>query len=224
MIIGLDTSSSLTSVAAIAEDGTLVATLEHDDPRRHAEVMAPLLQDLVSGIETSAVTGIAVGVGPGPYTGLRVAIASGLALGLAWQVPVHGLCSLDAVAAERQSSAPGVPVVVAMDARRSEAYWAAYDGTGRRTEGPRVSPVGEVSAELARPHALWVARRVAALLAAGGHETSVDQAHDLPLDAHGEDSGATATALAGAGLLPPRPLYLRRPDAVAPAHLAGGAS
>lgn len=222
MIIGLDTSSSLTSVAAIEEDGTLIATLEHDDPRRHAEVMAPLLQDVVGAIDVAAVTAIAVGVGPGPYTGLRVAIASGLALGMAWQVPVHGLCSLDAVAAERQAAEPGRPVVVAMDARRSEAYWAAYDEAGVRVEGPRVRPAEEVSAALARPHALWVARRVATLLAGSEVHASGAPARDLPLDPHGEDSGATAASLAGAGLLPPRPLYLRRPDATPAAHLAGG--
>ena len=57
--------------------------------------------------------------------------------------------AFDALAAERQATAPGVPVTVAMDARRSEAYWASYDETGTRIEGPRVSPVGEVSAEAA---------------------------------------------------------------------------
>lgn len=215
MIIGLDTSSALTSVAAVDETGALIAEFEHDDPRRHAEVMAPLLAQLVSSIDTAAVSAIAVGVGPGPYTGLRVAIASGLALGLAWRIPVHGLCSLDAIAAEQRAAMPGVPMTVAADARRSEAYWASYDAEGRRIEGPRVSPVADVAVDLARPHAVWVARRVAALLAAG----DVDRvgAGDLPLDAHGEDSGATAAALSGAGLLPPRPLYLRRPDATPPA-------
>ena len=222
MIIGLDTSSSLTSVAAVDEAGNLLAEFEHDDPRRHAEVMAPLLAQLVASVDISRVSVIAVGVGPGPYTGLRVAIASGIALGMAWQVPVHGVCSLDAIAAERLAGSGVAPLVVASDARRSEAYWARYDERGRRVEGPRVSPRAEVDADLARPHAAWVARRLAALLASGSADDHRAAMDDLPLDAHGEDSGATADALAGAGLLPPRPLYLRRPDAMPPAGVAVG--
>ena len=224
VIIGLDTSSALTSVAAVDEAGNLLTEFEHDDPRRHAEVMAPLLAQLVAAVDISRVSAIAVGVGPGPYTGLRVAIASGLALGMAWQVPVHGVCSLDAIAAERLAGSSVNPLIVASDARRSEAYWARYDASGRRVEGPRVSPRAEVDAELARPHAGWVARRLVALLAAGSADDVRAAMNDVPLDAHGEDSGATADALAGAGLLPPRPLYLRRPDAMPPAGVATGPS
>lgn len=211
MILGLDTSTALTSVAVVADDGTLVAERRHLDPRRHAEAMAPLLAEVLAETDVSAIRAIACGVGPGPYTGLRVAIATGIALGAAWDVPVHGLCSLDAVAAEQRALAPGLAVVVATDARRSEAYWASYGADGARVEGPRVSPRAEVAAELSLPDAAWVARRVGELLAAG----SAAPDDDVALDAHGEDTGATARALAGAGLLRPRPLYLRRPDAVA---------
>ena len=210
MILGIDTASALTSVAVVDDEGRVVLEREHEDPRRHAEVIGPLLADVVAAVDPADVAVIACGVGPGPYTGLRVGIAAALALGVAWERPVHGLCSLDAVAAEAQAGVGAVPVTVAVDARRSEVYWARYDATGRRVDGPRVGPAAEAppDAVTAPPRAAWVARRVLALVAAG----DVVRHGDLPLDRHGEDTGATADALAGAGLLPPRPLYLRRPD------------
>lgn len=209
MILGIDTSSALTSVALVDAAGAAVVVREHEDPRRHAEVIGPMLAEVVGAVDPALVDVIACGVGPGPYTGLRVGIAAAIALGLAWGRPVHGLCSLDAVAASAQSAGPR-PVTVAADARRKEAYWARYDAAGHRVDGPRIMPATDVPDDAMRtlPQGEWVARRVQALLAAGvsPHHT------DLPLDVHGEDTGATASALAGALLLPPAPLYLRRPD------------
>lgn len=211
MILGIDTSSALTSLAVIDDDGEVVIAREHSDPRRHAEVIGPMLAEVVAGAPRASM--IACGVGPGPYTGLRVGIATALAVGAGWGVPVRGLCSLDAVAAEARAERPGRPITVAVDARRSEVYWAKYDAGGRRVEGPRVGPAVEADpdAVTSPPHAVWVARRVQELVRAG----RVPSAIDAPLDAHGTDTGATADALAGAELLLPRPLYLRRPDAVA---------
>jgi len=229
VILALDTSSALTSVAVIDDDGAVVAEHAHEDARRHAEVIGPILGAVIASIDRRQVTTIACGVGPGPYTGLRVGIASAIAIGVAWDVPVVGLCSLDALAAEalaasrvpRESgrSARSTPldaaaVEVASDARRSEMYWAQYSADGTRIEGPRVRPAADVSDSAVRgmPSAVWVARRVQQLLGRGMQVASVE----VPLDAHGDDTGATADALAGAGLLLPRPLYLRRPDAMVP--------
>lgn len=242
MILALDTSSALTSVAVV--DGQrVVAAASHLDARRHAEVMAPLLADVIAGIDRASIDAIACGVGPGPYTGLRVGIATALAVGMAWQVPVHGICSLDAVAAAALNLDPSLTgLCVALDARRREVYWARYSGDGERSQGPRVGAPATIDPDLrsgawagngaaihaeafgsvlaaasdeasgaAYPHAMWIGRRAAALLAAGVPESLAE----VPLDAHGDDSGATAHALGGARLLPARPLYLRRPDAVA---------
>ncbi len=218
MIIGIDTSTSLTSVALIDDDAQVIVEHRHDDPRRHAEVIGTLLAEVIDTADRSAVSAIACGVGPGPYTGLRVGIAAAIALGAAWQRPVHGLCSLDALAAEVLSARPSVPVDVATDARRSEAYWASYDASGMRVDGPRVRSVAELDASVVRgrPTAAWVARCVQGLLFRG----VVPLASEPPLDVHGQDTGATADALRGAALLLPRPLYLRRPDAMVP---TGGA-
>lgn len=230
MILALDTSSALTSVAVIDGDGAVVTEHVHEDARRHAEVIGPILGAVIASIDREQVTTIACGVGPGPYTGLRVGIASAIAIGAAWDLPVVGLCSLDALAAEAltaspaahesgRSTPPGAAgVEVASDARRSEMYWARYSADGTRIEGPRVRPAADVSDAAVRgmPSAVWVARRVQQLLRRGMQVVNVD----LPLDAHGDDTGATADALAGAGLLLPRPLYLRRPDAMVPSGLS----
>ena len=218
MILAIDTSTSLSSVALVDDDGRVVAEQMHDDARRHAEVIGTLLADVIRETDREAVSGIACGVGPGPYTGLRVGIAAANALGAAWQRPVHGLCSLDALAASVLALSPQDSVAVASDARRSEAYWAAFDALGNRVAGPRVRPVAELEADViwGQASALWVARRVQALLARG----DVALQDDVALDLHGQDTGATAETLGGAGLLLPRPLYLRSPDAMVP---AGGA-
>ncbi len=244
MILGFDTSSALTSVAVI--DGTrVIAERRHLDARRHAEVLAPMLAEVCNGIDTTTISAVACGVGPGPYTGLRVGIATALAVGLAWEIPVYGICSLDAIAAAAFASTGSVAegdVLVAADARRSEVYWARYSAGCVRIDGPRVARPADIDTglrsgawvghgaaihadffstvvvrddvedPLSYPQASWVAMRAASLLAAG---SSADDSDVVPLDSHGDDSGATARALGGAALLAPRPLYLRRPDAVA---------
>lgn len=222
MILAIDTSSSFTSIAAV--DGQEVGSFaEHDDPRRHAEIIAPMLRTVLAEVQAQrgTFTAIACGIGPGPYTGLRVGIATAKALGLAWGIPVVGLCSLDAVAehyvAER---APRAPFRVAVDARRSEVYWARYDEHGRRQEGPLVGHREDVPDDgLAwvgpigvHPDARWIARRVERLLATGVAMQEVD----IELDIHGADGTSTSRALDGVELLPPSPLYLRRPDAQEP--------
>ena len=247
VILAFDTSSALSSVAVLA-DGTVLAERSHLDPRRHAEVIGDLFAHVRPFVDPSNLDAVVCGVGPGPYTGLRVGIAAALAAGAAWQRPVVGVCSLDAIALAHQASAERArgPVCVATDARRSEVYWARYDAAGSRVDGPRVSlPTGidenlrggtwvghgaaihadhfarvDVALDDATPRAYatasWIARRAADLIATGA---VVDDGPD-DLDAHGDDTGSTSRSLAGAGLLTPRPLYLRRPDAVA----AGGPS
>ena len=214
MIVGIDTSSALTSVAAVDDGGRTAFVAEHEDPRHHAEVIGPMLAGLVASVDRSAVTAVACGVGPGPYTGLRVGIASAIAIGAAWDVPVLGICSLDALAAQWIAEHPGSGVEVASDARRSELYWARYDADGQRLAGPRVVRAVDADDRVVRgsASATWIARRVQALMRMGATPARVD----VPLDAHGSDTGATESALLGTTLLPPRPLYLRRPDAMVP--------
>jgi tRNA threonylcarbamoyl adenosine modification protein YeaZ len=174
-----------------------------------------MLAEVCAMVPRERITAVACGVGPGPYTGLRVGIASAIALGLAWQVPVYGLCSLDALAAAESANGPdeGLDTVrVASDARRREVYWAEYDRLGNRLRGPRVNSAEEMGLAPGHAQGRWVAQRVADLLAQGEQVVDVDPG----LDAHGSDTGAAEASLRGAALLPPRALYLRRPDAVEP--------
>ena len=138
MILAVDTSTELTSIA-VTEGDTVLVERRHRDPRRHAEVTAPLLAEVLGVVGPGGIRAVACGVGPGPYTGLRVGIATARALGLAWSVPVLGLCSLDAMAAAWRSTHGDQSVGVASDARRREVYWAVYGADGRRVRGPQVN-------------------------------------------------------------------------------------
>lgn len=225
MILGLDTASAMSSAALVAA-GDVLASGQVEGARQHAEALAPLIADVLDGADPEAIRGVACDVGPGPYSGLRVGIASAIAVGLAWNVPVYGVCSLDVIAAAALAQSIDDGFGVAIDARRNEVYWAVYSAAGDRIAGPRVShrdaiPDGYrdgrwIEDEL--PHAAWVARLVERLLAEG-----VDvAADDVPLTEHAGDGSRTEDALAGRVLLPPRPLYLRRPDVTISRATTGG--
>ncbi len=89
---------------------------------------------------------MAAGTGPGPYTGLRAGLVTARVLGSALGVPVCGVCTLDVIAADAAAAAGGREFIVATDARRREVYWARYDASGRRLEGPAVSIPADVAA------------------------------------------------------------------------------
>ena len=128
-ILAIDTAASRTSVAII-EDSKVVFSQYRDGGMSHG----PALPELVSAaIVNRKITEVLVGMGPGPYTGLRVGITFAQTFAWARNIPVRGFCSLDAIAA--QVNEPDF--IVAIDARRKEIYWARYTG-GIRVEGPAV--------------------------------------------------------------------------------------
>src|SRR6185369_5960506 len=140
-VLGIETSTRRGSVAAV--EGTLtLGTLAHEEPSAHAERVLSLIEILLAevGWSRASIERIAVGIGPGSFTGLRVgiALAQGMALGLGR--PIVGVGSLAALA----SSAPAtdrrtrVPV---LDARRGELFVAAYDADGRERLAPNAVPV-----------------------------------------------------------------------------------
>ncbi|CAB4617497.1 unannotated protein [freshwater metagenome] len=235
VMLAMDTSSPASSVAVLDGD-VLLAHEVHVDPRNHAEVLAVLVQKALATAGSPRVTGVAVGVGPGAYTGLRVGVSSAKAYGLVWDVPVIGVCSLDAMALA-VSDAVDQPFVCAIDARRKEVYWAQYDADGQRASGPHVQRPSEIAAQVrmlpwfgdiamaymeqlqaqiadtvAYPDARDVARFALHHLQSG----YVINDSRAELSTHGHDDGATALALSGQRLLAPYPLYVRRPDAVEP--------
>ena len=233
-VLAIDTATAATSVAVV---GPGVA-VQRDviDARRHAEAIAPLVAEAFAeaGVSAQQIDLVACGVGPGPFTGLRVGIATALGFATARGIPVVGACSLDVIARAATANA-AVPVTVLTRARRAELCWATYDERGTRTAGPLIrrepieiegrcvgdaGPIGE----LAYPGAAVLASLVLERLAVG---ELLPTELDLPEEDAAESGAATGEVLeqrvrAGLILLPPRPIYLRRPDAVPPT--LGGAA
>ena len=182
------------------------------DARKHGELLMPAVLAVCAeaGATLHDIGAIVVGAGPGPFTGLRVGMVTAAALGDALDVPVHGVCSLDAIAAEavRDAAADG-PLLVATDARRREVYWAAYDAAGARTAGPYVEAPAVLADRLAE-----LGVTAAAGSCAGGLGLPL-----VPPPTPGP-GGLVACALdalrSGTRPGPVEPLYLRRPDAVEP--------
>jgi tRNA threonylcarbamoyl adenosine modification protein YeaZ len=204
LLLALDTSTP--AVTAALHDGTtVVAESTVVDARRHSELLAPGIQTVLraAGAGAPDLTAVAVGVGPGPFTGLRVGVVTALTLGSALGIEVHGICSLDALA---WASGLDAPFAVVTDARRREVYWAAYADSRTR--------LGEAAVDVP-----------AALPSAVSGGTVVGPGAVLHPFADPRPSALSAAALAevaayrlstGGELLAARPLYLRRPDAVPP--------
>ena len=235
VMVAMDTSSPASSVAILDGD-VLLAHEVHVDARHHAEVLAVLVQEALKAAGSPKVTSVAVGVGPGAYTGLRVGVSSAQAYGLGWEVPVFGVCSLDAMALAASDYVDS-SFACAIDARRKEIYWAHYDSSGERVSGPHVQRPGEIDGNIralpwfgdiaaeylellhtqsadsvAYPDARDVARYAFHHVQSGSMMSDVR----AELSVHGHDDGSTASALLGQHLLAPFPLYVRRPDAVEP--------
>jgi tRNA threonylcarbamoyl adenosine modification protein YeaZ len=202
LLLGLDTATPAVTVAVCDGDSVLAESTAPDD-RRHGELLAPAIESVLreAGVTVGDLAGIAVGVGPGPFTGLRVGLVTARMLGAVLHVPVHGVCTLDALALDAGIDGP---FRVATDARRKEVYWAAYDGSSglTRVDGPHVDRPADVA---------W-------------DGPVVGQGPQLYPDAFPNGRGPvrpSAAALCrwvsdGRPTLEPVPLYLRRPDATEP--------
>ena len=190
LLLSFDTSTPAVTVAlSTGQAETVVA------PNRHGELLAPLIERLLGGTRPD---GIVVGLGPGPFTGLRVGIVTAKALGQAWGIEVYGACSLDAMAVPNGA--------VATDARRREVYWATYDSVGKRQHGPSVGKPAEVAEVLRREKRTGVA--------GAGPRLYPEAFEGL---AAVDPEYPSARALLNAPLSKDlTPLYLRRPDATPP--------
>ncbi|WP_446665180.1 tRNA (adenosine(37)-N6)-threonylcarbamoyltransferase complex dimerization subunit type 1 TsaB [Flexivirga sp. B27] len=211
LLLALDTATFAVTVAL--HDGDRVLAEESlIDPRRHAETLTPMISSVVAsaGRTPAQLTAVAVGVGPGPFTGMRVGLATAVSLGLALDLPVHGVCSLDALALAAVEQGAPADFVVAGDARRKEVYWARYRAADGAIE--RVSGMPQV----ARPADL--PSQIRELPAAGRGPVLFPESFGpalQPLDVPAGSLASYAVQQLGLGheLLPPQPLYLRQPDA-----------
>ncbi|MGW4675516.1 tRNA (adenosine(37)-N6)-threonylcarbamoyltransferase complex dimerization subunit type 1 TsaB [Streptomyces sp. NPDC004324] len=205
LLLALDTATPAVTVAL--HDGTsVIASSSQVDARRHGELLLPAVDRVLTeaGLRLDAVTGVVVGVGPGPYTGLRVGLMTADTFGLALGVPVHGLCTLDGLAYATDLDGP---FVVATDARRKEVYWARYADSRTRVSEPAVDRPADLAFD--------------GLPAVGaGALLYPDTFPDVRAPEHVSAAALASLAAerlaAGEELEPPRPLYLRRPDAQVP--------
>ncbi|MCX4972078.1 MULTISPECIES: tRNA (adenosine(37)-N6)-threonylcarbamoyltransferase complex dimerization subunit type 1 TsaB [unclassified Streptomyces] len=205
LLLALDTATPAVTVAL--HDGTsVIASSSQVDARRHGELLLPAVDRVLAeaGLRLDAVTGVVVGVGPGPYTGLRVGLMTADTFGLALGVPVYGLCTLDGLAYAAEVEGP---FVVATDARRKEVYWARYADPRTRVSEPAVDRPADLD--------------LGGLPAVGAGallypDTFPDARAPEYVSAAALASLAAEKLAAGEELAAPRPLYLRRPDAQVP--------
>jgi tRNA threonylcarbamoyl adenosine modification protein YeaZ len=207
LLLAFDTATPAVTVA-LHDGGQVVAQESAVDARRHGELLAVFIDQVLrrAGASPGDLTAVAVGTGPGPYTGLRVGLVTARVLGSALDIPVDGICTLDVIAAGAIAAAAGREFLVATDARRKELYWARYSAFGERVTGP------EVTARSDLPAGLPVAGEGALLypdLAAEPIEPRYPAAPQLAALASERIASRTPPA-------PAQPLYLRRPDAREP--------
>jgi tRNA threonylcarbamoyl adenosine modification protein YeaZ len=210
VLLAIDTSAG-TSVAIVdgGEPGgsrpsspIVLAQRLSPDTRGHAEIVGTFIRECLDevGIAVTAITGVAVGMGPGPFTGLRVGIAAARAFAWGAGVPLLTVVSHDAIALESltQDEASALPLIVVTDARRKEVYWSTYSGLDEsglpiRLEGPA----------LVMPEEL--AHAVSGLASYRRHDAATVSASSIGIL-------ASAIALAEREFAGDQALYLRAPD------------
>jgi len=196
LVLALDTSTVVN--VGLARGERVLATATVADRMAHVEQLMPLVSECVdaAAVRVADLGQLVVGLGPGPFTGLRVGVVTAQVLSHVLRIGLRGVCSLDVLAAQFAGESPG-EFVVATDARRREVYWARYSRLGVRLGEPRVS----------RP------RDVPRLPAIGpAADLYADQLQAVP-GPRSMDPGVLATTGATLPDAGHEPLYLRHPDA-----------
>lgn len=201
LVLGIDTSTVVN--VGLAWGNEVLATATVGDARAHVEELIPLVRQCLRECHRrlADVEHLVIGMGPGPFTGLRVGIATAQVLSTALGIRLHGVCSLDVIAAQYVAEfAPDADFVVATDARRREVYWARYAASGARVSGPGVGPADSVPLlSVVGPAADIYPDRLSSVAGPRLLDPGVLASVGLRLPAVG-----------------PEPLYLRRADATEP--------
>lgn len=212
LLLAIDTATSAITVALFEDD--VLAEESIVDARRHTEELAPAIARALASAhrEIGEVTDIAVGTGPGPFTGLRVGLVTAMTMAHALGIPVHGVCSLDALAQTYLDAGGTGEFVVATDARRKEVYWARYAAAASGELVAQTEPAVD------RPGELPPSVTALPVVGRGGRMYAQWLPHAVgPLDVSAASLARLAAGRVARGLaMPITPRYLRRPDALAP--------
>lgn len=182
--------------------------------RGHAEALLPLIDRVMARVDEgfASLHRVAVTIGPGSFTGIRVGIAAARAIGLAWEVPVAGVSVLAALAAPLLSDGTGGIVVAVIDARHDNVFFQAFAPAGQTLVQPRIAPIGEALRAVADTQFRATgpgAKAIASAASARGMTVDVVGSLVAPEIAYVAMLGAAANPDAA----PPRPMYLKAPDA-----------
>ena len=214
-VLAIDTALEACSVAVL-DTAHADAYVQESLPmqRGHAEALMPLIERMLNRAEldVSALDRIAVTTGPGSFTGLRVGIAAARGIALASGKPAIGLSTLAAFAAPFIAADDTLPVVVAIDARHDHVYLQVFGPGGRTVVAPRVAPLREalrVSTAGAPRIIGTAANKLAAAWPSSERPPSAVEQRAAPRIDWVARLGAAATDTS----MPPKPLYLRPPDA-----------
>ena len=215
LILAIDTALDACAVGVLDTNaGELIAQESLGMKRGHAEALMPLLARVMkaSGVPFMALDRIAVTTGPGSFTGLRVGLSAARGIGLAANKPVVGLTTLSAYAAPVVSRNDEHPVISAIDARHDHVYFQVVSGNGSSLIRPKVAPIEEALAasRYGAPHMVGNAARILA------DRWPADAPPPFKVDPQPAPDIAWLAWLGAAvspETSPPRPYYLRAPDA-----------
>ena len=214
-LLAIDTALAACSAAVLdTEHGGIVASESLPMIRGHAEALLPLLSALMDKAHMTLrdLDRVAVTTGPGSFTGLRVGIAAARGIAVAVDKPAVGVSTLSAYAAPHLAADEALPVVAAIDARHGQVYLQVFGFGGRTTAGPRLATLSEAVQAAAKVPARIVGS--AALAVAAG--LSAANARPAAVDARVAPDIAWVARVGAAlpdGQSPPKPQYLRAPDA-----------
>ncbi len=198
----IDTATQALSVALL-EDGDAIGHFHEIVGRGHAEALVPVIAALPNGGRADA---IAMDLGPGSFTGVRIGIAAAKALALAWSLPLHGYCALSLIAAkaaqDQEQHQGGGPIAVTITGGHGELFWQCFEADGLTAiTQPASTPIAALATML--DQTVIYGTGAEALVTARGHGAAVNlypNATDFPLIAHQPS-------------LPPSPIYCRDADA-----------
>lgn len=200
LTLAIDTATRRTGIA-LASAQRVIGELYEEGATAHGEALSRLAARLLQDVDRQQISAVAVGVGPGPFTGLRVGISFAQSFAFALGVPLISVCTLDVIAGE---VACNQEFAVATDARRKEVYWARYSAAGKRVGEVRVIKPGELTDE-----ERW-------LPTSGDAVEIYGELFPYLLDPLFPSMALLAARAYEFALADSAPMYMRRPDAIPP--------